>query len=96
MAIEDKKRYMRELREFDPEAAKKLEKKELRKAVSPFHHYYREVRPTLRNPDGSKIQRSDITTIISLRWKALGDEDKERYELMAIEDKKSTCGSEGG
>ena len=101
MAIEDKTRYMRELKAYDPEAfAKFIEEEKQRvttikrrrrttagpiKNVTAYYHFAREKRSEYKAQNKSHLE---VQKELSSRWKALGDEDKEKYELMAADDKK--------
>ena len=44
------------------------------------------MRPTLRNEDGSEIPHAQLQKIISQKWKALEDDEREPYEKMARDD----------
>jgi len=100
LAVEDKKRYEKEMASYTPpekgsdessddEKPKKKKKKDPnapKKNLNAYFFFANEQRPKVKakNPD---LKPKELTTMLGDKWKKLNEADKKPYEKMAADDK---------
>ena len=94
LAVADKKRYATEMKDYEPSSDfstgsnKKKDPNKPKRNKTAYIFYCMDMRDSVKEDMHDGAKSTEITSELGKRWKKLSDKKKEKYDKLAVADKK--------